>query len=142
MIVSYLFSSKTHLVWQRERKLYVATALAKVVCQQERVSCSQFCSHQRCTSYFTWKWEVLCSTLTAEAQLWIQVPWRRILACLSATQLPDASLKRLINMRMLIHVSSQSYPPRLKKHSLQVAVPPLPGCHSGQSPMPATPQRV
>jgi len=33
-IANYCFSSKTHLVGQRERKLYTFTALAKVVWQQ------------------------------------------------------------------------------------------------------------
>lgn len=64
---------------------------------------------------------MLRSALKAEAQLWIHILQRAILAFsaagLSATQLPDTSLKRLINTCMLIHVSFQSYPQHCLNHA-------------------------
>lgn len=110
---------------------------------REHVSCSDLRSNQHCIHYFRWKWEMLRSALKAEAQLWIHILQRAILAFsaagLSATQLPDTSLKKLINMCMLIHVSFQSYPqhclqPCLKKLFLQWQ------CHPSQTVIQVGPQ--
>lgn len=115
---------------------------------REHTSCSDLCSNQHCVSDFECKWEMLRSTLKTEAQLWILVLQQRILAFsaadLSALQLPNTSLRRLINICMLIHVFSELATTlssaRPEGMFPAVAVSSLPGCGSGQSPGPAAPQ--
>lgn len=111
---------------------------------REHVSCSDLRSNQHCIRYFRWKWEMLRSALKAEVQLWIHILQRAILAFsaagLSATQLPDTSLKRLINTCMLIHVSFQSYPQHCLNHAWRnfscsgSAIPPRPSFRSVPKP--------